>query len=458
MVDKKEKINSEELKHKTRRLSIKEGVFWTFRQAFGDHYVAPFAIAIGSSNPMVALINSMWNVSSISQIFGIPLEKKIRRKRIVSTSVFINSIGFLLMALIGFFYIKNIIPEWLPVLVLVDLFIILSAIGIAHPAWFSWMGEVVDPKYLGRWWAKRTTILTFTSIILTIITSFLLETFKKHNLESIGFIIFFMIAFLARLYCVRILNKHYEPERKKQKQAKLNFSLKELPKTNFGKFIIFRGLFALSIGITSPLIAIYLLRNLGLNYPAYILISLAGMIFSIFSLNLFGRLADKFGNYRIIAITTIFIPLTPLLWVLSSSKIYLFFVPGIIGGISWYGFLLASQNFVYDNNQKEKRAQAVAIMNLFIGTGAILGGLISAGLLKFLKTAWIEPIILIFLIGTVTSMIAVGFFIPKLREIKHKQKFKGFKEFEHIVIKELKPTLIEDAHEIQSIKNYIKEK
>ena len=55
-------------------------------------------------------------------------------------------------------------------------------------------------------------------------------------------------------------------------------------------------------------------------------------------------------------------------------------------------------------------------------------------------------------------MIAVGFFIPKLREIKHKQKFKGFKEFEHIVIKELKPTLIEDAHEIQSIKNYIKEK
>ena len=152
-----------------------------------------------------------------------------------------------------------------------------------------------------------------------------------------------------------------------------------------------------------------------------------------------------------------FIPLTPLLWILSPSKLYLFLIPGIIGGISWYGFILASTNFVYDNNPKEKRAQAVAIMNLLIGVGAIIGGLISAGLLKFLNTSWIEPIILIFIIGSAARMIVVFFFVPKLKEIKHKQKFKGFKDLEHMVIKELKPTLMEDAHEIASIKNYIGE-
>ena len=457
MVKEKEKLSVKELKHRTRRLSIKEGIFWTFRQAFGDHYIAPFAIAIGSSNPMVALINTMWNMSFVTQVFGIKILNKFSRKKIITTSVFINSIGFLLMALIGFFYLKNLYTEILPLLIFIDLIIIVGAAGIGHPAWFSWMGEVVDQKYRGRWWAKRSTILTFMSIVLTIIASFLLEFFKKNSLEIVGFILFFMVAFLTRAYCVRILNKHYEPKSKKQKAFKIRIFFKNLRKTNFGKFIIFRGLFSMSMGITSPLIAIYLLRNLGFNYPTYIIIALAGMIFSIFTLNLWGKLADKYGNYRIIAIATMFIPLTPILWILSSSKLYLFLIPGIIGGISWYGFTLASTNFVYDNNSKGKRAQAIAMMNLSIGIGVVIGGLILAGLLKFLNTSWIEPIILIFVIGAIARMITVFFFIPKLREIKHKQKFKGFKELEHIVIKELKPTLIEDAHEIVSIKNYIKE-
>ncbi len=457
MVKKKEKLSIEELKHKTRRLSIKEGIFWTFRQAFGDHYIAPFAIAIGSSNPMVALINAMWNMSFVTQIFGVKILNKISRKKIVSTSVLINSLGFLLMALIGFLYLKGIATEYLPLLILIDLFIVLSSMGIGHPAWFSWMGEVVDQKYMGRWWAKRSTILTFMSIILTIIASFILEFFKNKELEMIGFILFFMIAFITRVYSVRILNKHYEPKSKKQNTFKIRSFFKELRKTNFGKFIIFRGLFSLSVGITSPLVAIYLLRNLGFNYPIYIIISLAGMIFSIFTLNLWGKLADKYGNYRVIAIATMFIPLTPILWILSSSKLYLFLIPGIIGGISWYGFILASTNFVYDNNSKTKRANAISLMNLSIGIGAIVGGLISAGLLEFLNTSWIEPIILIFIIGSFARMIAVFFFIPKLREIKHKQKFKGFKALKHLVIKELKPTLMEDAHEIASIKNYMQE-
>jgi len=457
MVKKRKKLNIEELKAKTRRLSIKEGIFWTFRQAFGDHYIAPFAIAIGSSSPMVALINAMWNMSFVTQIFGVKILNQFSRKKIVSVSVLINALGFLLMALIGFLYLKNIYTEILPLLILIDLFIVLSSMGIGHPAWFSWMGEVVSPKYRGRWWAKRSTILTFMSIVLTIIASFLLEFLKKNNLEIIGFISFFLLAFLTRAYCVRILKKQYEPKTKKQKQFKIRAFFKELKKTNFGKFIIFRGIFSISVGMTSPLIAIYLLRNLGFNYPTYIIIALAGMIFSMFTLNLWGKLADKYGNYRVIAIATMFIPLTPILWILSSSKIYLFLIPGIIGGISWYGFMLASTNFVYDNNPKGKRAQAVGLMNLFIGVGAIIGGLISAGLLKFLNTSWIEPIILIFLIGALARMIAVFFFIPRLREIKHKQKFKGFKALEHLVVKEIKPTLIEDAHEISSIKDYITE-
>jgi MFS family permease len=456
---KKDSKSIAELKHRTRRLSIKEGIFRTFRQAFGDHYISPFAIAIGTSSPIVALINTLWTLSSATQIFGIKIIKKFSRKRIITTTVAINSIGFLLLALIGLLYLKGTSVEVLSLLIFLDLFIFVATMGIDHPAWFSWMGDVVDPKYRGRWWAKRSTIITFTSVILTITASFILESFKRNEMEILGFIIFFMIAFFARAYCVRILFKHYEPPIKKYKEKKFKLKdfTKELTKTNFGKFVLFRGIFSISVMITSPLVAIYLLRTLGFSYPTYIIIALSGMIFSILTLNMWGILADKFGNYRIIALSTLLIPITPILWMLSTSKLYLFLVPGIIGGIGWHGFFLASKNFVYDNVSKDKRAKAIAYVNLSIGIGSLIGGLISAALIKYLSTSWIEPIALIFIIGAVARMIVVGFFIPKMKEIKHKQKFKGLKELKHLVIKELRPTLIEDLHEIESIKNYMRE-
>jgi len=68
-----------------------------------------------------------------------------------------------------------------------------------------------------------------------------------------------------------------------------------------------------------------------------------------------------------------------------------------------------------------------------------------------------EPISFIFLLGAVARMVVVEFFVLKIKEIKHKQKFKGLKEFEHSIIKEFKLTLIEGLHKIEPIKNYIKE-
>ena len=312
------------LKHHSRRLSIKEGIFWSARVSFGDHFIAPFAIAINTSSPIVALINTLWNLSTATQIFGAKLSDNFSRKKIISNTTLINSLGFLLLAVIGFLYLKNIMVEYLPIFLFVDLFILLSAAGIGHPAWFSLIGEIVDPKYRGRWFAKRTTILTFTTIVLTIAAAFILEYFKKTQNEILGFVIFFLIAFIARFSCVKLLRNHYEAPRKKikEKRTRLIELIKEFKGTNLGKFTLFRGLLAFAVGITSPLVAIYLLRNLELSYVTYIFISLSGMIFSVIFLNLWGKIADKYGNYLVMILTTGLIPLTPLLWILSKSKIW----------------------------------------------------------------------------------------------------------------------------------------
>ncbi len=454
------KKEENEIKHHTRRLSIKEGIFASAKSSLGDNFIAPFTIAIGTASPLVAIINSLWNINPASQLFGSKLVEKFKRKAILTKTMSIEVIGWFLMALIAFLYFQGIAVNILPYLIAVTLFVILFASGIGHPSWFSLIGDVVDGKFRGKWFSKRNTIMLVAVISLTLLAALFLNYLTELGKGKIGFIVLFTLAFLARAVCISLIKRHYEPvlKIKKSRKSSLIEFWKDEKNSNFRKFAIFRGLFAASMGLTVPLVSIYLLRNLGFDYFSYVLILVSGSIFSVFSLNLWGKLSDKYGNYRVIAMTTLFLPLVPILWMLSTSKIYLFLVPAIIGGTSWSAFIMASSNFIYDNVKREKRATAISYFNLFAGGGALIGGLIGALLIGIIETTWIEPIFLIFIIGAIARMLVVWFWIPRLRETKKKKSIGGFRGFGRTILKEAKPVLVEDLHEIIEIKDYLQEK
>jgi MFS family permease len=182
---------------------------------------------------------------------------------------------------------------------------------------------------------------------------------------------------------------------------------------------------------------------------------MAGTMFSIASMAFWGRFSDRFGNYKTIAITTVLIPLIPILWVLHPSPIYLFLVPAFVGGISWAGFNLAASNFIYDNVKKEKRGLAVSYYNVLAGFGTFLGAGIGALLIRILDTTSFEPIITIFIIGTVARMLVVFFSTPHIKEIKKTEKIKDLKSLERIILKGIVPTIKEDLHQVVGINHYI---
>ena len=186
-------------------------------------------------------------------------------------------------------------------------------------------------------------------------------------------------------------------------------------------------------------------------------ITLAGAVFMVLILNMWGKFSDKFGNYKIFIITTILIPLIPILWILFPSKIYLLLVPSIVGGIGWAGFNLAEKAFIYDSVDRQKRGKAISYYNMLSGIGIFLGAGVGAILIKVLTIKIIEPIILIFLIGALARMIAVFIWLPKIHEIRKTQKFKGMKDIENILLHESRAILTEEFHEIKAIKGYLEE-
>jgi len=459
MVKEKDSPRLKALRKNARKKSIKEGIFASMQASFGSNYISPFAIAINASNSIVALFGSVAGIlGPLSQLFGSKLIEKHSRKSIVRKAVLVEALSWIPIILIAILFYKGIIISTLPLLLLLVFGFAVIAGNTSGPAWFSWMGDITEENSRGRFFSKRNMLTGFVSLVLAIGASIFLDYFKNSGKVMVGFIILFSLALLARLYSWHCFKSQYEPKIKLKKGYSFGFFdfVLQAPKNNFGKFAIYRSMLSLANAISAPLLAVYLLRNLGFSYTIYMILILAGSIFSLVFIELWGKFSDKYGNYRTIALTSILIPLIPLLWILNPHPIYLFIVPSLVGGLAWSGFGLAAGNFIYDNVSHDKRGIAVSYYNILGGFGTFLGAGIGAILIKVITTSILEPIIIIFLIGTVARMIVVFFALPHIKEIKETKEITGTAAFKRMFLRELKPTLKEEFHQIMEIKSYIR--
>jgi MFS family permease len=466
MVEKKEKIEKQEdspkvkrLKEKARFYSIKEGIFASSKNAFGDSYISPFAIGINMSNPMIAGMGAISGLlGPLSQIFGSRLIEKYPRKKIILRTVLIESLIWIPMILVAILFYKGILPETLPLLLLITFSFYIIIANISSPAWFSWMGDIIPEQSRGRFFARRNFIVGFISIILGIGSAFFLEFMKTRGELIQGFILFFILAFFSRLMCWKVFKKKYEPELKLEKRN--YFSIKDFllkaRHNNFGKFSIFRAFFSFAVSISAPLFVIYLLRELNFSYPIYMAVVSLTTIFSIFSVEIWGKFADKYGNYKTLILTSFIISTVPFVWTISKSPLFWIFIPPFFGGIGWAGFNLASGNFIYDNVSQQKRGLAISYHNVLIGIGTFLGAGLGAILIQNLKTTIIQPLIIIFIISGFCRFFVVLLWINKINEVKKKRKFEGTNAIKNLILKGVRPTISEEIHQIMTIKKYLR--
>ncbi len=413
-------------KAESKKISIVEGGFATVQTGFGDNYIAPFALAINSSNSQVALLSSIPNLlGPLSQLFGSKLMEKCTRKRIVLFAVLVQALMWLPIIAFAFLFWKGVWTGALPILLIVFFSVYAVFANLGSPAWFSWMGDIVEEKERGRYFSRRNLICGIISIVCTIIAAFFLDFFKKHDFLLLGFVVFFFLAMCARLVSRKMFKFQYEPP------IRLNdgyyFSLwqfaKKAPFNNFGRFTLFRTMLSLVTNIAAPFFVVYMLRNLQFSYVSFMLVTISSSTFSLLFVRLWGKFSDKFGNYKVMRITSILVSLLPILWLFSKSPYYLALAPELISGLGWSGFNLAAGNYIYDCVTPQRRALVVSYYNILNGIAIFFGAAIGAILVKFVQLSFIDTILLIFIISGVGRLLVSLFMLPAVKEVRCVKKF-----------------------------------
>ncbi len=436
---KKKNVGSSATFVKSRNLSVKEGAAAAVMDGAGHSYITPFAIALNANNLQIGFLSSFIGLMGpLSQLYGSKLMEKYDRKTIVVKSVFIQSLLWLPVIILAFLYYFNIWRGLIPILLIIIYSIVKIAGGFPFPAWFSWMGDLVPQNIRGKFFSKRNRIKGIVTLIAFLSGALLLDFFKTKGFVLLGFAILFFVAMIARLISAKLLAKKHSIKLKLKKGYYFSIwqFMKIMPKNNFGRFVIFVSLINFAVAIAGPFFAVYILRYLGFSYLWFMLINASSTVFAFFILPFWGKFSDKYGNLKTLRISSFLIPFVPILWIFSASKIYLLLVPGLLGGIAWSAFQLASRNFIYDAVSKQRRALCITYYDIFIGIGIFVGAALGGLIATFAKISFMNIYLFIFLISGLLRFVFLLYILPTIKEVRKTKSpdilFKGFGFMENL--------------------------
>jgi len=355
----------------------------------GDRYVQPFVILGGSTPLALGLLSIIpgFGQALVQWLGANFVDRGGRRKATIVRCVILQALMW------GPICLAIFLPQpgsYVLLLVAYALYVFLDSFCL--PAWNSLMGDLVPAERRGWFFAYRNSLIS-----LAIMGSFLAGGWwltyceKTPGLarwtlasKDFGFLTLFVIAGLARLVSGRYMNQMHEPPyvRAPSDDFSLLDFLRRAPRANFGRFVFYCALISLSGGVVGPFFGWYLLRQLGLEPREFAVIGTVQMLAALAAQPLWGRLADRAGNKRVLTIGGIGVIGIPVLLLLGSSFPYLLVVQAY-DGIIWAAFDIAASNYFFDIVTPAKRVRCTAYHSLIVTTGTTLGVLIGVMIMQF---------------------------------------------------------------------------
>ncbi|HEX7080684.1 MAG TPA: MFS transporter [Gammaproteobacteria bacterium] len=404
------------------RHSVRDGMAFSVAAGGGETYFSAFALFLRATAPEVALLTTLPPlVGSLAQIFSAWAGQFVSRKRLVLTGAAVQALTWLPILALPY-----ALPEH-AVVVLLALFVIYQGGGnFAAPQWTSIMRDLVSDRRRGRYFGYRTRRTTITSFVSLVVCGMILHAFDAAGATYAGFAVVFTIAFAARVVSVYHLTYLHEPA---PPATTLDVhithwwqTVRESGAIGFTAYFI---LMNFAVGISAPFFAVYMLRDLEFSYLEFMATTGASVFVQFLTLNRWGRIADVYGNRAIMIITSMALPVVPLLWLVSGDFFYLLAVQ-CVSGLTWAGFTLSAGNLLYDLVPRSRRAAYVAFHNVGNAGCVFLGAMLGAALAPALAPR--EPLLggvanpsnllyLFALSGIVRAVLALAF-VRDIRELR----------------------------------------
>jgi MFS family permease len=305
---------------------------------------------------------------------------------------------------------------------------VLFAIGKAlpDPVWVSLMSDHLPHRSKNRYFGWRNGTLGLIGLSGGLAAGQFLNAFDRKHVIA-GFAVLFGIAAVLRLVSWILMGRMYEPRPRSVRPGSaqgepLPGSFFEFVSSGhpFARFALFVGFFHFAVNLTGPYLPVYLLRDLRLSYATFTYVVLSASLTSMLGFRLWGTMADRYGNLKVIRATALFISIIPIFWFLLSEPIGLALLQNA-GGFAWAGFQLGIMTFALSEVPPAFRTRALAWLAAVNGL-AIFAGCWTGGMLLKVLPVWngsaFRPL---FLLSWILRSCTLLVFLKQLKELRPAQ-------------------------------------
>ena len=408
------------------RHSVRDGMAFSVQVGAGETYFSAFALFLRATAPQVALVTTLPPLlGSLAQIVSAWLGSyNVGRKRLVLAGCMLQAFLWLPILLVPLLFGPYTIAALLVLLVLYH-----SANNFAAPQWTSIMRDLVSERRRGRYFGHRTRLTTIMTFLALVASGLLLHAFDTTNRTYLGFVVVFSIAFVARAISTYHVSFLHEPEHASQiPDMHIEHWWRSLLSTGAIGFSTYFALMNTAVGISAPFFAVYMLRELELSYFEYMVLTGTSVFTQFLTLTTWGRIADVYGNRLILIVTSISLPIVPLLWLVSANFWWLI-VAQAVSGLTWSGFTLGAGNLLYELVPRTRRAAYVAFHNVGNAAGVFAGAMIGAALVLvlppravFFGTDTSSSLLYLFALSGLVRAIVAALLARRVREIRKPRK------------------------------------
>ena len=363
---------------RTLRLGVREGIAWAFMVGLGEMFFVADAIRLGADRVFAASVGILPLLAgSLGGILGLALLGRVRWRRplIVGLVVLQATVLFGLAAL-------DLTGRGSPLAILAAASAYTVLAQAAGPAWSSWMGQIVPARLRGRYFARRNRWVHAASLTGLLAAGIGLRAAESFALApDVAFAILFSLAGLARLASAALLLAGREPAFVRPgTDGGVRAVVRGRLPTPALRLVRTGGLLWLTVAISSPFFAPFMLIDLGFGYAEYALAEAALVVGKVTSLARMGPVVDRRGPVLPWRLGTGGIALLPLPWMLVGGPLGAAACQ-LVGGLSWGAFEVTQLALLLGATSDRQRAAVFALHGVVTGVSIALGSVVGSLLL-----------------------------------------------------------------------------